>query len=650
MHLEDDLQLLNSDTIVIPSSPPVIDMPLISSPVAYPPSSSPTVPRPRPKLALDIKSTQTRVVAGFVVDDDDEDEAQEPSRTQEAPQATNRNKLVQRGITKGLFSRHLTKNLTSHSSSIETCAVQKGDESEETQSMDFRMPDLPALAYHDSPPCTSGKQYAIHTCSGSRFQRRSRPASTHTSFERMVAARTATEPGRAERGYYGIDIHKLMEEASKENQSSGTTAPIREVSASIEPRMNPQAKADRKKTMLWTEKYRPKRYMDLVGDERTHRSVLGWLKCWDPIVFPKRTATKTPAKSKAETDEARPHRKILLMAGPPGLGKTTLAHVCARHAGYEVLEINASDDRSREVVKGRIRDSVGTESVKMAATKSVRGKPSKAARPVCVVVDEVDGAYGGAGGSGEGGFISALIDLVHLDQKNSTPSAKPAYGFGKGRKKKARENFRLSRPIILVCNDVYHPALRPLRQSSLAEVVHVRKPLLSQVAPRIQTILQKEGCPCDSDGVRRLCEAVWGISSRRDAMSVGGGVEGDLRGVLVVAEWVAGKLRSSQASSRLASENRLTRRWVEQHVAGDLAHGGVGARSLGRGGAKEAVERIFLEGAGFQRAALDAGRETIRSEVIGNVGVSEMSKKCTMRRLRELVDSSGEVDRIVAGR
>ena len=34
-----------------------------------------------------------------------------------------------------------------------------------------------------------------------------------------------------------------------------------------------------------------------------------------------------------------------LLYGPPGLGKTTLAHVVANHAGYNVVEINASDDR-----------------------------------------------------------------------------------------------------------------------------------------------------------------------------------------------------------------------------------------------------------------------------------------------------------------
>lgn len=38
--------------------------------------------------------------------------------------------------------------------------------------------------------------------------------------------------------------------------------------------------------------------------------------------------------------------QIVLLSGPAGLGKTTLANIVARQAGYAVVELNASDSRN----------------------------------------------------------------------------------------------------------------------------------------------------------------------------------------------------------------------------------------------------------------------------------------------------------------
>ena len=47
-----------------------------------------------------------------------------------------------------------------------------------------------------------------------------------------------------------------------------------------------------------------------------------------------------------------------LFHGPPGLGKTTLAHIVAKHAGYNPFEINASDDRSTSILTQKIKDAM----------------------------------------------------------------------------------------------------------------------------------------------------------------------------------------------------------------------------------------------------------------------------------------------------
>ncbi len=65
-----------------------------------------------------------------------------------------------------------------------------------------------------------------------------------------------------------------------------------------------------------------------------------------------------------------------------GLGKTTLAHVVARHCGYQPREINASDDRTANTLVARVQDA--------AQMQSVLG----ARRPNCVIIDEIDGSAG----------------------------------------------------------------------------------------------------------------------------------------------------------------------------------------------------------------------------------------------------------------
>ncbi|KAK0102152.1 hypothetical protein ONS96_006115 [Cadophora gregata f. sp. sojae] len=630
------------------SSPPNLRMPSASSPVAYPQSSSPpAVKRPRTDQTSDLIKPKT--VGGFLLQDDS-DEDDEYSHAEPSPKR--RMLDTGRSPSPGLPNNGIDET---YAADIDVIVDNGGpvggillhnDTSLEIHLDSTRsnspVPEPPQRLNSNALPSFLSKGRTkvteILTCSGKSISIQQRKKGAAVPFEQMVAARSTVKAGRAKKSYYGVDIHSLIDEAAKETKSK-SRAP-EDILPSVE---DPGMKGKSKRTLMWSEKYRARTFMELVGDDRTHRQVLKWLKAWDPLVFPKAGKTKVNApKRPGQEDEEKPHKKILLLTGPPGLGKTTLAHVCARQAGYEVMEINASDERSKDVVKNRIRTSVGTESVKTGSTiTSKSGHVQKIAHPLCVVVDEVDGVVGGSGGSGEGGFIKALIDLIQLDQKNSSGS-QASTDFAK--KKKKGDDFKLMRPVILICNDVYHPSLRPLRQSSFAEIIHVRKPPLDAVVARMKSVFDKEGVPCDGDGVRRLCEATWGVSpteSRKGKESAG---EGDLRGIMVVGEWAARKLKASKKDGTA----RLTRKWVEQNMTSDLSHGGGGARGVGRGGAKDLVNRIFLEGAGFPKTAnADPVPGISADQPQAQLGVAEIAKRAGMDRLREMVDTSGEIDRIV---
>ncbi|NXY21697.1 CTF18 protein, partial [Atrichornis clamosus] len=217
---------------------------------------------------------------------------------------------------------------------------------------------------------------------------------------------------------------------------------------------DPAAEEESSLHCLWVDKFTPRRYMELLSDDYTNRCLLKWLKLWDTVVFGKDKAVKKPKpgtaahppfshpkehpnkwKTKVQLTEEileaeldqhkRPKHKVALLCGPPGLGKTTLAHVIARHAGYNAVEMNASDDRSPEVFRTRIE----------AATqmRSVLGSHE---RPNCLIIDEIDGAPAAS--------INVLLSVIQ--RKDAEGEA------GTGRRRR-REGGLLLRPIICICND-----------------------------------------------------------------------------------------------------------------------------------------------------------------------------------------------------
>ncbi|KAI7952886.1 hypothetical protein MJO29_008517 [Puccinia striiformis f. sp. tritici] len=275
---------------------------------------------------------------------------------------------------------------------------------------------------------------------------------------------------------------------------------------------------------LWTDRYRPVKFIDLIGDERTFRNAMSWLKTWDRCVFKKAETNKrkrmnsnnnnnshkvqgqwnsttnsfTEVGTGVDSDPyGRPQEKVLLLAGKPGLGKTTMAEVLAIQAGYQVIEINASDDRSSRTVTDQIKSALESRTLD-AGAKFGGGLSLKSNRPTCIIIDEIDGAAAGGGGN-ESGFVKALVKLV-IEGSSNLPKFKS--------KGKNLDQRPLLRPIICICNDLYAPVLRPLRP--ISKIIRFNNPTQLTIVKRLQSICKSENLVADLNNLNYLVKLASG--------------------------------------------------------------------------------------------------------------------------------------------
>ena len=214
-------------------------------------------------------------------------------------------------------------------------------------------------------------------------------------------------------------------------------------------------------TRLWTVKYAPTQISQICGNKIQVERLQKWLRA-----FPKnqRTGFRLGGQDGSGTYRA------VIISGPPGIGKTTAAHLVAKLEGYDVVESNASDTRSKKLVEAGMKGVLDTTSL-LGYFAGDGGKVDQSKKKLVLIMDEVDGMS-----AGDRGGVGALAAVC----KKSTI------------------------PMILICNERKLPKMKPFDHVTYA--LPFKRPTTDQIRARIMTIGFREQMKLPANVVDALIE------------------------------------------------------------------------------------------------------------------------------------------------
>lgn len=189
--------------------------------------------------------------------------------------------------------------------------------------------------------------------------------------------------------------------------------------------------------MPWVLKYKPKRLEEIVGNREVALAFRKWLQ---------------------DRMSGKKVKRAALLHGPPGVGKTLTVEVAAGQLGLELVELNASDFRTREAV-----ERIAGGAARQASLLGVAGK--------LILLDEIDGIT-----SEDKGGIPAVVELINYSRF----------------------------PVVLTANNPWDPMFRNLRE--ICEMFKYDRIRSTSIVAYLRQICKMEGITPDDDALKVIAE------------------------------------------------------------------------------------------------------------------------------------------------
>jgi replication factor C large subunit len=214
----------------------------------------------------------------------------------------------------------------------------------------------------------------------------------------------------------------------------------------------------------WTETYRPTTLSEVRGNDSARDEFEEWADTWDQ------------------------HREAVVIHGSPGVGKTSAAHALAADKGWETMELNASDQRTADVIERFAGRAAMNTTLSGATDASTRGQRDRGRQ--LVILDEADNIHYQKDYGGKQAVTTLLKEA--------------------------------NQPIVLIAND-YYDMSRGMRNA--CREIEFRDVSARSIVPVLRDICRREGVEFETEALQRIAESNDGDlrSAVRDLQSSVGG-------------------------------------------------------------------------------------------------------------------------------
>lgn len=229
----------------------------------------------------------------------------------------------------------------------------------------------------------------------------------------------------------------------------------------------------------WTEKYRPKTLDEVVGNREAKTQLRNWASQWNLGIPPKKRA--------------------VILAGKPGVGKTSSALALAKEYNWTVIELNASDVRNADKIRrivtfGAVNETFADDGMFISAKKGGRK---------LIILDEADNLY---------------------ERRSSEDSSDNMLDRG-GKKAIVDTVKETKQPIVLIVNDLYELTKgggEPLRDLCLTIKFSEKLVSSDDVVTLLRRICSSEGIYVENEVLVTLAERCKGDvrSAIRDLQAI----------------------------------------------------------------------------------------------------------------------------------